>query len=49
MVAPNPVVYGLNRMAIVFADDEDRIRVFRNREAATSWLGPESLQRLDVK
>jgi hypothetical protein len=38
--APSPVMYGLNRMAQVFAgsDSEGRIHVSRTEEEARDWL-----------
>ncbi len=38
IVAPTPVVYGLNRMAMAFADADDVFCVFRAREEAEAWL-----------
>ena len=37
VVAPSPLVYGLNRMAISLAD-ADNVAVFRTREEAEAWL-----------
>lgn len=36
--APNPVIYGLNRMFQAFANVEGRVSVFTTREAALAWL-----------
>ena len=38
VLAPNPVIYGLNRMFQAFADVEGRVSVFSTREAALAWL-----------
>jgi predicted ATPase len=38
VVAPNVVVFGLNRMFQLVANEEERIMVFRKREDAADWL-----------
>lgn len=38
VVAPNPVVYGLNRMFQLVSGADGRLSVFWNREAAIAWL-----------
>jgi hypothetical protein len=39
--APNPVVFGLNRMVAAFSGREMQLRVFSDKASATSWLaGP---------
>ena len=38
IVAPSPVVYGMNRMAMAFADANDVFCVFRTRKEAEAWL-----------
>jgi hypothetical protein len=38
VVAPNLVVFGLNRMFQGIADREDRVSVFRVRDDALRWL-----------
>lgn len=42
VIAPNPVVYGLNRMFQLVADSNLRLGVFWNRTAALEWLGRSS-------
>ena len=37
VLAPSPVIYGLNRMAISLGDAEN-VRVFRTRAEAEAWL-----------
>ena len=37
VLAPSPVIFGLNRMAISLAD-ADNVRVFRTRAEAEAWL-----------
>jgi hypothetical protein len=39
VVAPNPVVYGLNRMFQLVSDADTRLAVFWNRAAAVNWVG----------
>jgi hypothetical protein len=36
--APNPVMYGLNRMFQLWADSKEGVAVFRKREEALAWL-----------
>jgi hypothetical protein len=36
--APNPVMYGLNRMFQLWAGAEDKMAVFRDRDEALAWL-----------
>ena len=38
VVAPDSTVFGISRMAVVYAEAEGKIRVFRDRVAATDWL-----------
>ena len=38
VVAPNPVIYGLNRMFQAWANEADRVAVFSSRADATAWL-----------
>jgi len=38
VLAPNPVVYGLNRMFQLVSDADTRLSVFWNRAAAFDWL-----------
>jgi hypothetical protein len=39
VVAPNPVVYGLDRMFQLVSGADDRLSVFWNRSTAMAWLG----------
>jgi hypothetical protein len=39
VVAPNPVVYGLNRMFQLVSNADTRLAVFWDRTAALAWLG----------
>jgi hypothetical protein len=39
VVAPNPVVYGLNRMFQLLSNADTRLAVFWNRPAAVDWVG----------
>lgn len=39
VVAPNPVVYGLNRMFQLVSDADTRLAVFWDRAAAVNWVG----------
>lgn len=39
VVAPNPVVYGLNRMFQLVSNADTRLAVFWNRGAAVEWVG----------
>lgn len=36
--APNPAMYGLNRMFQLWAGAEEKMAVFRERDAALAWL-----------
>lgn len=38
VVAPNPVVYGLNRMFQLVSNADTRLAVFWNRPAAVAWV-----------
>jgi hypothetical protein len=38
VVAPNPVVYGLNRMFQLLSDADTRLAVFWGRPAAVNWV-----------
>jgi len=38
VIAPNPVVYGLNRMFQLLSDSDGRLSVFWNRADAIGWL-----------
>jgi hypothetical protein len=38
VVAPDSTMFGMSRMGVVYAEAEEKIRVFRDRAAAEAWL-----------